>query len=69
MQVNSWLARAEKVLWESEQSLKNGALVFFTAYVILITYAEQWKDMFPIPNFVFVIRSPSDPNPIFPVQN
>ena len=25
----------------------------------------QWKDRFPIPNFVFVIPSPSDPEPIF----
>ena len=35
----------------------------------------QCIDVFPIPNFVFVIHSPSDPNPspsvpnlIFPVQ-
>ena len=26
------------------------------------------NDMFPIPNFVFVTPSPSDPDPIFPVQ-
>ena len=38
---------------------------------ILLTtllYAVQFLDVFLIPSLVFVIPSPSNPNPIFPVQ-